>query len=71
MSSQVESAKIKAELKRLESAVENLTDSRIREIILPESGHVERGYTGFRALCEGLRNQKSPLALKACPSRSR
>jgi hypothetical protein len=33
MSSQAESAKIKVELERLESALEAITDSRIREII--------------------------------------
>jgi protein subunit release factor A len=33
MSSEAETAKIKAELERLESAFEEMTDSRIREMI--------------------------------------
>lgn len=33
MSSQVGTARIKAELKQLESALDNITDSRIREIV--------------------------------------
>jgi hypothetical protein len=47
MSSQVEAAKIEAELKHLESALENVADSRIREFI---EGQIEELRARLRQL---------------------